>query len=95
MVQALAPHGAEETFTQRISFWGLERGVQQFGVNAGNGAFTQHPVLIVIVANQKTGPDPEARCLTDLLSHSSITRRTRDGEVNHASRAMVDNEKQE
>ncbi len=64
-------------------------------MNAGNGAFKQHPVLIIIVADQKTGPDPEARYLADLLSDPSITRRTGDGEMDHASRAMFDNEKQE
>jgi hypothetical protein len=95
MVQAFAPNCTEETLTQRIGFRGLERCMQQFGVNAGDGAFKQNPVLIVIVANQKTGPDPEARCLPDLLSDPSITRSTRDGEVNHSSRAVFDNEKQE
>src|SRR5262245_29192868 len=95
MVQAFAPHGTEEALTQRIGFRGLEGCVQQFGVNTSDGAFKQNPILIVIVANQKTGRDPEARCFPDLLRNPSITRRTRNSEMNHASRAVFDNEKQD
>ena len=85
MVQAFAANCTEETLTQCIGFRGLERGVQQFGVNTGDGAFKQHAVLMVIVANQITRPDPEARCLSDLLSDPSISWSTCDGEVNHAA----------
>ncbi len=91
MVQAFAPDRTEEPLTQRIGFRRLEGGVEQFRVDAGNGAFKQHAIFVVIIANQEAGPAPETRCLTDLLSHPSITRSTRDGEVNHASRAVFDN----
>jgi hypothetical protein len=43
----------------------------------------------------KTGSDPVARCLTNLLSEPTISWSTCDGEMNHALRTMFDNEKQE
>lgn len=45
VVQAFAANRAEETLTQRICFWGLERCVQQFRMNAGDGTSNSTPYL--------------------------------------------------
>ncbi len=95
VVQAFTANRAEETLTQRIGFRGLERRMQQFRVNAGDGAFKQHPVLVIVIANQETGTGAEGRRLADLLSYPSITGCACDGEVHHPSRAMFDDIKQE
>ena len=50
-------------------------------MNAGDCMFKQHPIFVIIVANQKARTGAEGGCLADLLSDPSITRGMRHGEV--------------
>ncbi len=67
MVQAFAPDRTEETLTQRIGLRRLKRGVEQFRVDAADGAFEQHAIFVVIVADQEARTDAGGCRLPDRL----------------------------
>ena len=85
VVQAFAANRTEEALTHGIGFRGLKRCLEQFSVNADDRTFKQQPVFVIVIANQEARTDTEGSCLTDLLSHPSITGGARHGEVNHSA----------
>ena len=84
MIQAFAANTAEKTLTHRIGFRRAVERVEQFSMNTGDGVFKQHPVLVIVVANQEARPDTEGRCLADLLRRPSIARGARDHDMDDA-----------
>src|SRR5882672_10675791 len=72
MIQAFAPNTAKKAFTQRIGTRCLERGMEQFNVSTRDGPFKQQPILVIIVANQKAWPNPEAGRLAHLLRYPRV-----------------------
>ncbi len=55
MVQAFAPNGADEPFAACVRFRSIGWRVDEFDPGTRDGAFKLHPILVIVIADEKAG----------------------------------------
>jgi ABC-type sugar transport system ATPase subunit len=82
MIQTLATHTPDKSFTDGIGFWGTDRGSEDF--NLGGSAIKLAAEFLIIIPNEETRSFVKRSGFTELLSNPAIRRRAGDAEVNDA-----------
>ncbi len=95
VIQALAPHTAEEPLAGGVRPWCPDGGAQDRDPATRRDAVERRPVLAVVVADEEAGALVERRGLAQLLGHPSVSRVARHPDVHHAARAEVDDAERE
>jgi hypothetical protein len=74
MIQAFAPHTANEPLADRISLWCFHRGLEHLNLMVPGYSGEAPPILVVMVSDQKAGSLRRESGFPDLLGDPNITR---------------------
>ena len=95
VIQAFAAHAAKEALAGRIHIGRSHRGLDDARSDGLRGAIEVGSEFVVAIANDETRRLPERRRVPDLFGGPRARGRPSDGDVQHFSSSLVDDEKRE